>query len=87
MLAGVESSLEADKVRMLRTQRFATAHADIRRQRFTVFGITLTLPRRDAHGDLSIADHVAGEPCYSGRLPQDSQDSQDSADRAGASAS
>ena len=53
MLARIQSTLEADQVGMLRTERFATPHAGILSQRVTVLGVTLTHPQRDAQVDLS----------------------------------
>ncbi len=70
----VESSLHAHPVDMLRAERFATPHTDILSQRVAVLGRTRTHTRRDTHGDLSIADHVAGERRCFGHSLQDAAD-------------
>ena len=62
MLACAHSTLERNQISMVLAQRFTTPHARKLSLRFAVLGVTLSLPRRDAHGDLSITEYVTGEP-------------------------
>jgi hypothetical protein len=80
MLASAQPTLEAQEVGMRRAQRFATPHASKLGLRVAIFGVALPFPRRDAHGDLSITEHVTGEPCYAGRPPQNAADGADAID-------